>query len=201
MKELIFVITFIIFIWFISQSFKFLLKLFIEKKSDFKIFVSDGGFPSTHTTFAVGGTFILFSKLIPLLIENKSTEIYNISFCILFFSILWSATIIRDAFGIRYNVQRLSLIFQDILINENNNLLPNSISKLWKEKSRQIKLSTGHTPFEVLGGIILGIISGYMYTYIITNNISKILICIFIIIIYFYIIYCIKSKIKEKNTI
>lgn len=199
MKELIFLISFIIFAWFISQSFKFLLKLFINKTVDFKIFISDGGFPSTHTTFAVAGTFILFSKLIPILVENKHNDISSISLCILFFSILWATTIIRDAFGIRYNVQRLSFLFRDILINENNNLLPENVSKHWKQQSKQINLSTGHTPFEVLGGILLGIIFGNIYTSILSNNTIKTLFFIFCIIIYFFIIYTI--KLKEKNTI
>lgn len=198
MKELFLVIIFSILTWFISQTFKFLLKLLINKKVDFKIFVSDGGFPSTHTTFAVSGTFVLFYKLLPIITQNIKNEFSVVSFCILFFSILWTTTIIRDAFGIRYNVQKLSIIFQDILINKNNSLLPQNISNHWLEKSKQINLNTGHTPFEVLGGIILGIISGFMYVSIISNKFYITYILTFTIIIYFYIIYII--KLKQKST-
>jgi acid phosphatase family membrane protein YuiD len=133
------------FSWLIAQILKVIINLVKNKKVILERFVGSGGFPSSHSAFVVGGTVA----------TGISEGFGSVYFAIV--SML-ACVVIYDALNVRYqageHAKALNVVFEE---------LPQML-KLLKEKDAYIKHKErfkeylGHTPFEVLGGITLGVI-------------------------------------------
>ncbi len=126
--------------WFFAQFFKILTFLFVEKKLNLKRFFESGGMPSSHTALVIAATYAVGH------VEGVSSTLFAIS---LMFSviIMYDATGVRQAAGIHAK-----------LLNQIVDSLENTIKfKL----DKRLKELLGHTPFEVLWGLLLGLTVGY----------------------------------------
>lgn len=130
--------------WFASQTMKIFTHAIIYKKWDLKRFFGDGGMPSSHSTTVFALT--TFAGL------NYGFASFHFAVCAVF-----SLIICRDAVGVRRETGK-----QSIIINELKQLLSN-------EKIDNIKLKefVGHTPVQVLAGVVLGIITALVMNLII----------------------------------
>lgn len=121
--------------WFGIQLFKLIYDRVETKKWNFRRFLGTGGMPSAHS-----GSVMALTTLV-----GKRLGVTSASFAI---SLLFSIIVMHDAAGIRRNVGEQAKVLNDILKD--------------KEMNGYAKLQemTGHTPFQVLVGGIIGIIVG-----------------------------------------
>ncbi len=120
-----------------AQLLKFITFIVIHKKINFRIFATTGGMPSSHSAGVVALTTSIG------LIEGVT----SISFAIAFG---FSLVVIQDAQGLRRAAGKTAATLNR-LVEEWS--LQNSESKPYEV----LKELLGHTPFEVLMGMILGI--------------------------------------------
>ncbi len=128
--------------WFLAQILKTIIHIFIYKRLDWKRLFGDGGMPSGHSA-----TVTSVAVIIALVYGTGSVE-FAIS------SIL-AIIVCHDATGVRLETEK-----QAFLINE----LVKAFSELSEEKLPEVKLKqfVGHTPIQVIAGIILGFINAFV---------------------------------------
>lgn len=127
--------------WFIAQFLKVILTIITEKKFDIGRFWGSGGMPSSHTSSVMG-----LSTAIGI-IKGWDSVYYAIA-------IVFSMIVMYDASGVRRAVGKQASIINEI------------IHEFYEHKhieQRQLKELIGHTPFEVIGGAILGILVANFY--------------------------------------
>ncbi len=120
----------VIFAGFGAQLVKLIFLWFKHKTLSFRDLVVTGGMPSSHSSFVVALTTIIY------LLEGTST-----SFAI---SLVFTFIVIRDAFGVRRTVGEEGIIINKIL-------------KKIKLKTKA-HVSMGHTPLQVLIGALIGFV-------------------------------------------
>lgn len=122
--------------WFIAQFMKVVLTLIIEKRLDIERFWGSGGMPSSHTSSVMGVSTAIG------LTYGWETSMYALS-------LVFSLIVMYDASGVRRAVGKQAGILNTMIhdIYEHKHI-----------EQGQLKELIGHTPFEVIGGAILGII-------------------------------------------
>ena len=118
------------------------IKLFTHKKKvgyfDFHILVSDGGMPSGHSTTVATLTTYVF------LLEG-----FSLLFVVtLFFSLI----VLRDATGVRRAAGRQAHVLNELIQKDHI-------------KSKKLKELLGHTPKQMLAGVLLGMIIACVFHY------------------------------------
>ena len=128
--------------WFFAQLLKTIIHLLIYKKLDLMRLFGDGGMPSGHSA-----TVTSIAVIIGLLYGTGSVE-----FAI---SAILAIIVCHDATGVRLETEK-----QAFIINE----LVKAFSELSEEKLPEVKLKkfVGHTPIQVLAGILLGAVNAYV---------------------------------------
>ena len=129
----------------IAQILKFITFFVVHKKINFSIFTTTGGMPSSHSAGVIALTTSVG------LIEG----IDSISFAI---AIGFSLVVIQDAQGLRRAAGKTAATLNR-LVEEWN--MQNSEAKPYEV----LKELLGHTPFEVLMGIILGVSISFFVHY------------------------------------
>jgi len=122
--------------WLVAQTLKVILGTIREKRFDFRWFLGTGGMPSSHAagvcalSTAVGLTFGFYSTLFAV-------------------TVVFTVIVLFDAQGVRRTVGKQAEILNKVLDD-----------LYWKGKVQEDRLKEllGHTPVEVLAGMILGII-------------------------------------------
>ena len=134
--------------WFFAQLLKTIIHIFIYKKLDLGRLFGDGGMPSGHSA-----TVTSIAIMIALLHGTGSTE-----FAI---AAILAIIVCHDATGVRLETEKHAYI-----INE----LVKAFSELSEEKLPEVRLKkfVGHTPVQVLAGIILGV-SNALFMYWLNN--------------------------------
>ena len=127
--------------WAIAQLLKTIIHIFIYKKLDWHRLFGDGGMPSGHSA-----TVTSIAVFIALLHGTGSTE-----FAI---SAILAIIVCHDATGVRLETEK-----QAYIINE----LVKAFSELSEERLPEVKLKqfVGHTPVQVLAGIVLGVSNAF----------------------------------------
>ena len=127
--------------WALAQLLKTIIHLFIYKKLDLKRLFGDGGMPSGHSA-----TVTSIAIIIALLCGTDSVE-----FAI---SAILAIIVCHDATGVRLETEK-----QAFIINE----LVKAFSELSEEKLPEVKLKkfVGHTPIQVMAGIIIGVSNAF----------------------------------------
>lgn len=127
--------------WFLAQVIKTILYAVINRKLDMTRLFGDGGMPSGHSATVTSMATIIG------LVHGFGSVAFAIS------GIL-AIIVCHDATGVRLETQK-----QGYLINE----LVNAFTELSGDKLPEVKLKefVGHTPIQVLAGIILGLITGF----------------------------------------
>jgi len=132
--------------WFLAQVLKTIIHIFIYKRLDWRRLFGDGGMPSGHSA-----TVTSVAVIIALVYGTGSVE-----FAI---SGILAVIVCHDATGVRLETEK-----QAFLINE----LVKAFTELTEEKLPEVKLKqfVGHTPIQVMAGIILGFINAFVMYYL-----------------------------------
>ena len=126
--------------WILAQALKIPTEYLRSRKWMWAMFFAAGGMPSSHTALMVAGTL---SVGLYYGIDNP------------LFAIAVGVTMIiaHDAAGVRRqagkHAERINLLFDELLHGH-----------MWSED--ELKEVIGHTPLEVIGGIILGLLVGFV---------------------------------------
>ena len=128
--------------WAIAQVLKTIVHYFVNKQLDWRRLFGDGGMPSGHSA-----TVTSVAVIIALIYGTGSVE-----FAI---SGILAVIVCHDATGVRLETEK-----QAFLINE----LVKAFTELTEEKLPEVKLKqfVGHTPIQVLAGILLGFINAFV---------------------------------------
>ncbi len=125
--------------WFLAQVLKTIIHIFIYKRLDLKRLFGDGGMPSGHSATVTSLAVIIALTYGPGSVEFAISGILAIIVC-------------HDATGVRLETEK-----QAFIINE----LVKAFSELSEEKIPEVKLKqfVGHTPVQVMAGILLGLVN------------------------------------------
>lgn len=121
--------------WCVAQGIKVLISLWLDKKLDWRRCFGMGGMPSSHSAF-------VFSLMLSVTVkETVASTHFALAFAM-------AAVVIYDAMGVRRETGKqgevLNQIVSQVLVE----------GKPITEK--QLKELVGHTPLEVIGGVIVG---------------------------------------------
>ncbi|MFC1644019.1 divergent PAP2 family protein [Candidatus Omnitrophota bacterium] len=126
--------------WFIAQVIKVTAGVIKEKRFNFRWFVGTGGMPSSH---AAGVTALATSVG---LYEGVATPLFGVA-------LMFTIVVILDAAGVRratgQQAEVLNKIMDDIY---------------WKKRIQEDRLKelVGHTPVQVIAGIITGLTVAFL---------------------------------------
>lgn len=132
--------------WFYAQVLKTIIFLIINKKLDMSRMFGDGGMPSGHSA-----TVTSVAILVGLVCGAGSVE-FAISFIL--------ATIVcHDATGVRRETEKQAFIITELV---------NAFEELAEDKLPEVKLKqfVGHTPVQVMAGILLGAINAVVMYFV-----------------------------------
>jgi len=132
--------------WVIAQIIKILISFTLEKKWDFNLLVSSGGFPSSHTSIVCA-----------LAISVGKSEGWDSS---LFAAVLVLAIIVMyDAVGVRQAAGHHAKVINNVV----EWLSTHQADRIFKLEQKRLKELIGHTPFEVFGGAALGCVIAIIF--------------------------------------
>lgn len=131
--------------WFMAQILKPPVEYIRKGKWNWGYLLSAGGMPSSHSALIVGATLGIG------LHDGFTTPVFTLA-------IAFSMIVLYDAAGVRREAGRHAEMI-NILINEL--LSGHPISE------KELREVLGHTPLEVLGGVILAIIVSLGYYFLI----------------------------------
>ncbi len=121
--------------WFIAQMLKVPVEYFQTRKLNWALLVQPGGMPSSHSALIVG-----IAHAIGLSV-GFSTPLFALAFAM-------CMIVIYDATGIRRQAGKHAELI---------NAMINDLAAGNPLKQEQLREVLGHTPLEVLGGIVLGV--------------------------------------------
>ena len=125
--------------WFAAGSLKFMIN-YIRFQKQAVTLIGNGGFPSTHTTVMSSTVFLIG------LSEGASSPLFGLGVAVLMITII-------DALGIRRAVGKQAKAINRYMA------LQNTEESVLRERQ-------GHSPFEVLGGLVLGFLLAYVFNQI-----------------------------------
>jgi len=125
--------------WIIAQVLKVVIHAAVNRKLDLKRLLGDGGMPSGHSA-----TVSSIAAMCALECGTKSAE-----FAI---SAVLAIIVCHDAMGVRRETGKQNVILNEII---------KSFDIFTSQKLPEIKLKefVGHTPFQVVAGVAIGIIN------------------------------------------
>ena len=125
--------------WFAAGSLKFMIN-YIRFQKQAVTLIGNGGFPSTHTTVMSSTVFLIG------LSEGSSSPVFGLGVAVLMITII-------DALGIRRAVGKQANVI-------------NRYMALQKTDESVLRERQGHSPLEVLGGLVLGFLLAYFFNQI-----------------------------------
>ena len=128
--------------WFIAQVLKTIIHLFLTKQFVAERMIGSGGMPSSHSA-----TVCALATATGMVYGGGSFE-----FAI---AVILAIIVMHDAMGVRRETG-----IQAKVINEMLEIFTNMGKKMSPEE--KLKEFVGHTPLQVLGGVILGILIAVM---------------------------------------
>lgn len=131
--------------WLLAQLLKPPLEYLKSRKWSWLYIFSAGGMPSSHSSLMVGATMGI------ALHEGIDSPAFTIALAI-------SMIVLYDAAGVRReagkHAEKINILIEELLTGH-------PISE------KELREVIGHTPLEVLGGIILGMIVSFAYWFMI----------------------------------
>ncbi len=126
--------------WFTAQTIKVIIGVIKEKRFNFKWFVGTGGMPSSH---AAGVTALTTSIGFQ---EGPSSALFCMAF-------VFAVVVICDAQGVRRSTGKQAEILNTVMDDI-----------YWKKKIQEDKLKEliGHTPIQVIAGVLIGLIVAFI---------------------------------------
>lgn len=126
--------------WFAAQILKVAVNLFLVKKVNIHLLLSSGGFPSSHSS-TVSALAVGIGKY-----YGWDSPIFAVS-------AIYGMVVLYDAAGVRRAAGKQAEVL---------NQLVERLSQSSDLAQERLKELIGHTPFEVFGGVIVGIIVGLL---------------------------------------
>jgi hypothetical protein len=134
--------------WFVAQVIKTILYAVINKELDMTRLMGDGGMPSAHSA-----TVTAVATMTGLLCGFGS-PLFALA-CIL------AIIVMHDAMGVRLETGK-----QAKLLNEMVTLLE-ALGQPKLSMEKKLKEFVGHTPSQVMAGMLLGIVVAVVYFYVV----------------------------------
>ena len=135
-----------LFAWMTAQVLKVPLYSLLEHKLDWKRLVGAGGMPSSHSAMVVA---LMLSVGFT---TGFDTPIFGVC-------VVLSLIVMYDAIGVRRETgtqaTMINRILKDVLVNGK------------RISDQDLKELVGHTPFEVVGGVLVGSITTVIYLFVI----------------------------------
>jgi uncharacterized protein len=131
--------------WFIAQALKVPLYYRVEHVWDWRRFVGSGGMPSSHTAMVVALAISVGA------LEGFDSAVFAVCL-VLAFIVMYDAMGVRRETGTQATV--INQILKDVLINGK------------RISDEELKELVGHTPFEVLGGFVIGTVASLVYLWL-----------------------------------
>lgn len=125
---------------FLAQFLKIPFGYISNKKIDLTRLFETGGMPSSHSAFVVSLAIGIGRE------AGFNSPIFALSF-------VFASIVMYDAMGIRRAAGEHAKILNLMLSNDNK----------FTFNQKKLKELLGHTPFEVLGGTLLGILVGILF--------------------------------------
>ena len=128
--------------WLVAQVLKLLITALVNKKLTFERLVGDGGMPSGHSA-TVSSLMVMCA-----LVCGTGSSTFALSAVL-------ALIVCHDAMGVRLETGK-----QAVIINE----LMKAFSDLAENELPEVKLKefVGHTPIQVIAGILIGVINGFV---------------------------------------
>lgn len=122
--------------WALAQVLKLPFEYIKERRWNWRLLFSAGGMPSSHSALMVSTTHAIG------LFQGFDSPLFALAFAI-------TMIVVYDAAGVRrqagLQAQRINMIFEELLAGH----------PFTQEHLREV---LGHTPLEVLGGVLLGLL-------------------------------------------
>ena len=122
--------------WAAAQFIKVLINLWLNKKLDWRRCFGMGGMPSSHTALVISLVISIGT------LEGVQSSMFAMALAL-------AAVVIYDALGVRRETGRQSQVL--------NQIITEMLVEGKPITEKQLKELVGHTPLEVLGGLIVGI--------------------------------------------
>ena len=129
--------------WFWAQLIKTIIHAIVTKKVDFTRLVGDGGMPSGHSATVSS-------------LAVSAAMAYGLGSFEFAIALVFAIVVCKDAMGVRLETGKQAAIINDIV--EAFNVLT-SEEKLPDAKLKEF---VGHTPLQVIAGILLGIVNAVL---------------------------------------
>lgn len=129
--------------WFWAQLIKTILHAIVTKRVDFTRLVGDGGMPSGHSATVSS-------------LATAAALVYGLGSFEFAIALIFAIVVCKDAMGVRLETGKQAAIINDIV--EAFNVLT-SEEKLPDAKLKEF---VGHTPLQVIAGILLGIVNAIL---------------------------------------
>lgn len=129
--------------WFWAQLIKTVIHAIVTKRVDFTRLVGDGGMPSGHSATVSS-------------LATAAALVYGLGSFEFAIALVFAIVVCKDAMGVRLETGKQAAIINDIV--EAFNVLT-SEEKLSDAKLKEF---VGHTPLQVIAGILLGIVNAVL---------------------------------------
>jgi len=133
--------------WFVAQVFKTIIHCIIHKQLDLHRLIGDGGMPSGHS--ATVTSMAIYSAL--------SFGVGSFEFAV---TAILATIVCHDAMGVRLETGKQAMVLNEML---------SIFNVLTTEQLPEVKLKefVGHTPVQVLAGILVGAVNAIIMYYIV----------------------------------
>ena len=133
--------------WFIAQVMKVIIHAIVCKTWDIERLFGDGGMPSGHS--ATVSSLAVFSAL------NYGTGSFQFAVCAIL-----AIIVCHDAMGVRLETGKQAQVINEML---------KSFSILTTKELPEVKLKefVGHTPVQVMAGVLIGFVNAFFMYYLI----------------------------------
>ncbi|MDR3288666.1 MAG: divergent PAP2 family protein [Peptococcaceae bacterium] len=126
--------------WLVAQLMKIGVNMILLREWDWRMMISSGGFPSSHTAAAVALSWGVGKY------HGWESPVFAVA-------VLFSMIVMYDATGVRRAAGKQAERINQLIENYYQG------SDIAQERLKEL---IGHTPFEVFGGVVLGIIVGVL---------------------------------------
>lgn len=133
--------------WFWAQLIKTVIHAIVTKRLDWTRLVGDGGMPSGHSATVSS-------------LATSASLVYGPGSFQFAMAVIFAIVVCKDAMGVRLETGKQAVIINDIV---------ESFNALMSEKLTDAKLKefVGHTPLQVIAGILLGVGNAFvMYRFV-----------------------------------
>ena len=131
--------------WFWAQLIKTIIHAIVTKSIDFTRLIGDGGMPSGHSATVSS-------------LATAAALVYGLGSFEFAIALVFAIVVCKDAMGVRLETGKQAAIINDIV---------EAFNSLASEKLPEAKLKefVGHTPLQVIAGILLGVANTFIMYY------------------------------------